>query len=50
MPPNIKVKRDLTNPFYVVGDLADWAFGLVSHTEFAEFKESIQKRVDLIEN
>ena len=29
--------RELTNPLYSVGEVADWAFGLVSHDNFQRY-------------
>jgi len=45
-----RIKRDLTNPFYAVGDLADWAFGLVSHQHFQEFKDNVENKINYLQN
>ena len=48
--PNRRMRRDLSNPLYAVGDLADWAFGLVSHSEFKDFKDNVQGKVNYLES
>jgi len=45
-----RIKRDLTNPFYAVGDLADWAFGLVSHEQFQDFKNNVENKINYLES
>jgi len=42
-----RVKRDM-NPLYLVGDVADWTFGLVSHDHLEEVKTNVEKSLTFI--
>merc|ERR1719282_1146195 len=36
------------NPLYLVGDVADWTFGLVSHDHLEEVKTNVEKSLTFI--
>jgi len=44
-----RVRRELANPFYSVGDAAGWLFGLVTHDNFQQFKSQMQGNLEVLQ-
>jgi len=44
-----RVRRELSNPLYSVGEAAGWLFGLVTHDNFQQFKNDMQGNLEILQ-
>jgi len=43
-------KKRQTNPLFLLGDMADWTFGLISHDHFQQYESQVEKSLNDIGN